>query len=53
MDNDGKRMLVLVIAVAVVVLAVIAWWWSGRSGSAPAGQELQQIQAERAMKREK
>lgn len=53
MVENNTRTLIIVVIVAVVLLAVFAWWWSGRAGSAPAGQELQQIQAERAMKREK
>lgn len=53
MVGNNTRTLVIVVIVTVVLLAAFAWWWFGRAGSAPAGQELQQIQAERALKREK
>jgi|GEM_PF-2083759 beta-lactam-binding protein with PASTA domain len=53
MDSGNTRTLVIVAVIAAVLLAVLAWWWSGRGSSAPSGQQLQQIQAERAMKREK
>lgn len=52
MENN-TRTLVIVVVMAAVLLAVFAWWWSGRGSGVPSGQELQQIQAERAMKREK
>ncbi len=53
MDSGHTRTLVIVAVIAAVLLAVLAWWWSGRGSGAPSGQQLQQIQAERAMKREK